>query len=149
MVQLQPSPTTPAATTALGQSRTMFLSEFLGNSGHFLILKSLSDIALYGWLSYFTDPIEYVLILAMVIQTLYLARPRSSRFFGNLMGVSLYTLVDLPMDGWGFFHNLSHWVFLVFSLAIAILQSYSTPSLNLNATAPILSPWERWTVPLE
>jgi hypothetical protein len=40
---------------------TTFISEFLSNSGHFLILKNLSDVALYGWQKYITDPTEYLL----------------------------------------------------------------------------------------
>jgi hypothetical protein len=48
-----------------GDRLTAFLSEFLTNSGHFLILKSLEHVALYGWYSYVTDPTQYVLIGAM------------------------------------------------------------------------------------
>lgn len=75
--------------------KTSFLAEFLGNSGHFLILKSLSDIALDGLQSYFGNPVEYLLIIAMCIQAAYLSRANASRVFGNLIGVSIYTLVDL------------------------------------------------------
>jgi class 3 adenylate cyclase len=112
----------------------------LSNSGHFLILKSLADIALFGWLGYLTDPTEYMLIGAMLLQTLYLSRPHPSRFWGNLIGVSLYTLIDLPVDGREFFESPSHGVFWMFSLAIALLQStryHWRPQ------------WERWTLPLE
>ncbi|MGA1476639.1 MAG: adenylate/guanylate cyclase domain-containing protein, partial [Prochlorothrix sp.] len=155
MLPREPAPVpSPVPPFGLGSSSTTFLSEFLGNSGHFLILKGLSDIALYGWVTYLTDPTEYLLILAMGAQTFYLARPQASRFFGNLLGVSLYTAIDLPMDGWEFFQSLSHLVFWAFSLTIACLQSYSPSPLphhtaSTAPTAAILSPWERWTIPLE
>jgi adenylate cyclase len=117
-----------------------FWREFLSNSGHFLILKILADTALFGWQVFLTDPAEYMLIAAMLLQTLYLSRPHPSRFWGNLIGVSLYTLIDLPIDGGDFFQNPSHGVFWLFSLAIAVLQSiryHWRPQ------------WERWTLPLE
>ncbi|HEY9647784.1 MAG TPA: hypothetical protein V6C88_15520, partial [Chroococcidiopsis sp.] len=126
--------------TLSGTRLAGFLSEFLGNSGHFLILKSLADIALYGWQEYFTDPTEYLLVGAMVAQSVYLSKPHPSRLFGNVLGVTLYTLVDLPIDGGEFFQNPSHGVFWIFSLAIAILQS---SRYHWKATL------ERWTIPLE
>lgn len=145
MFPLQPPSSAPSSPSL---SNSLFLSEFLGNSGHFLILKSLADLALYGWLNYFSDPTEYLLIVAMGVQTAYLAHPQASRLWGNMIGVSLYTLVDLPMDGWGFFHNLSHLVFWVFSLAIALLQTLPGRSF-LPGPSATLSPWERWTIPLQ
>jgi hypothetical protein len=82
-----------------------FWREFFSNSGHFLILKSLADTTLFGWQIFLTDPAEYMLIGTMLLQTLYLSRPRASRLWGNLIGVSLYTLIDLPIDGGDFFQN--------------------------------------------
>jgi adenylate cyclase len=123
-----------------GNRLNNFISEFLSNSGHFLILKNLSDVTLYGWQKYITDPAEYLLIGAMVIQTFYLSKPGSSRFFGNLIGVSIYTLIDLPADGAEFLENPSHFVFWAFSIAIAILQ---------NIRYHWKSTLERWTIPLE
>lgn len=123
-----------------GSCLTSFISEFLSNSGHFLILKNLADVALHGWEKYITDPTEYLLFGAMVAQTFYLSKPGSSRLFGNLIGVGIYTLIDLPVDGYEFFENPSHIVFWLFSMAIAILQGiryHWKPSL------------ERWTIPLE
>lgn len=117
-----------------------FLKEFLANSGHFLILKNLADLTVYGWQTYVTDPTEYLLVGAMLLQTLYLSRAKAHRFFGNFMGVGLYTLIDLPVDGSDFFQSPAHVAFWIFSLTIAVLQSMAThwkPSL------------ENWTVPLE
>ncbi|MBD2690791.1 adenylate/guanylate cyclase domain-containing protein [Anabaena catenula] len=123
-----------------GTRLTAFISEFLSNSGHFLILKNISDVALYGWQKYITDPTEYLLIGAMVVQTFYLSKSGSSRFFGNLIGVSIYTLIDLPVDGAEFLQNPSHFVLWAFSIAIATLQSIR------YHWKPIL---ERWIIPLE
>jgi adenylate cyclase len=117
-----------------------FWREFFSNSGHFLILKSLADLSLNGWYAFFTDPAEYMMIGAMLLQTLYLSRPHVSRFWGNLIGVGLYTLIDLPIDGAEFFQNPSHGVFWLFSLAIALLQS-----LRYHWRPQ----WECWALPLE
>ncbi len=117
-----------------------FMGEFLGNSGHFLILKNLADLTVNGWIRYLSDPTEYLLVAAMLIQTLYLSRPQSQRFFGNLIGVGIYTLIDLPVDGLDFFQSPAHVTFWIFSLAIGLLQSITVhwqPTL------------ENWTVPLE
>lgn len=123
-------------TTGIG----VFRHEFFSNSSHFLIQKSLADTVLYGWQGFLSDPVEYMLVGAILLQTCYLAKPHASRFWGNLIGVSLYTLIDLPIDGWEFFQNPSHGVFWLFSLTIAGLQGIR------QAWQP---QWERWTLPLE
>jgi len=105
-----------------GDRWTSFWSELFENSGHFLILKSMSDITLEGAGHYFSDVTEYVLFGVMVLQTWYLSRPSAHRFWGNLLGVSLYTIIDLQIDGSTFFSQLSHSTFWIFSLTIALLQ---------------------------
>lgn len=123
-----------------GQRLSAFLEEFIGNSGHFLVLKNLSDISIYGWQNFLHDPTDYLLILAMLIQTAYLSRPNAFPLWGNLIGVTLYTLVDLPIDGSGFFQQSSHVVFWGFSLAIAGLQFARYRWKNTL---------QRWIIPLE
>ena len=105
-----------------GTRLNRFFEELFSNSGHFLILKTLYDFILYGWIHYLTDPTQYFMIFAMLVQAWYLSRPNANRFWGNLIGVAIYTLIDIPTDGWEFFTNFSHLVFWVFSLIIAILQ---------------------------
>ncbi len=105
-----------------GSRASAFLSELLSNSGHFFLLKSLSHLVSHGWLIFITDPTEYLLAGAMLIQTWYLSRPQSHRFWGNLIGVSLYTIIDFPIDKWDFFLDYNHIVFWLFSLIIATLQ---------------------------
>jgi hypothetical protein len=103
------------ASSSSSSSKSTYLSqclnEFLSNSGHFLILKSLADIATYGWWSYLTDPADYLLIAAMVCQTLYLAKFPRSPLLGNLIGVSLYSIIDLPLDRAVFFQELKPLIF--------------------------------------
>lgn len=117
-----------------------FMSELFTNSGHFLIVKILSDLILDGWWHLISDKTEYVLIAAMLVQTWYLSRPRANRFWGNLIGIAIYTLIDIPVDGWEFFEDKIHFVFASFSLTIATLQGirfYVAKGL------------QNWIIPLE
>lgn len=98
------------------------IEEFLSNSGQFLVLKGFSDIVVGGWWSYLLHPPEYILIFAVIVQSVYLARPQAQRFWGNLIGVSIYTFLDLFLDGWGFFGDFSHLVFWSASFLMAIAQ---------------------------
>jgi class 3 adenylate cyclase len=105
-----------------GDHWTSFWSELFGNSGHFLILKSMSDITLTSIAYYFTDATEYLLIAAMLLQSWYLSKPSAHRFFGNLIGVSVYTIIDIQLEHDQFFNSPSHITFWTFSLVIALFQ---------------------------
>ncbi|MBE9145810.1 adenylate/guanylate cyclase domain-containing protein [Planktothrix mougeotii] len=105
-----------------GNAQSAFWGELLSNSGYFLILKSLSNIISKSWIEYLTDPTEYLLIVAMLIQAWVLSRPKTNRFWGNLVGVGLYIVMDLPHDGLEFLKEPIHLVFLIFSFLIATLQ---------------------------
>jgi len=127
--------------TRLNGSRLgRFTSELLSNSGHFLILKALSDLILDGWWDFIIDPTEYILIAAMLIQTWYLSRPAAHRFWGNITGVAIYTIIDFPVDGLKFFQDYVHLVFWCFSLTIATLQ---------GLRFYVAKNWENWIIPLE
>lgn len=99
-----------------------FWQEFLGNSGHFLILKILSDIAKDGWYASINDIADWSLIGAFTVQSWFLSQRKIHPFWGNLIGPSCYTLVDLPLDGWEFFENPSHWMLWGFCSLVAIAQ---------------------------
>jgi adenylate cyclase len=123
-----------------GSRTSTFFSEVLSNSGHFLILKSLSDLILACFFKFITDPTEYLLIVAMLVQAWYLSNSKCHRFWGNLICVGIYTLIDLPIDGLDFFQNPSHVVFWLFSLMIATLQG-----LRFHWAKGI----DDWLIPLE
>ncbi|OIP76194.1 MAG: adenylate/guanylate cyclase domain-containing protein [Oscillatoriales cyanobacterium CG2_30_44_21] len=105
-----------------GDRWAAFWSELFGNSGHFLIIKSISDITLNGVGNYLTDATESLLIGVMLLQTWYLSRPSANRFWGNLIGVACYTIIDIQIEGLGFFSSLGHSTFWIFSIVIACLQ---------------------------
>lgn len=117
-----------------------FSEELVGNSGHFLLFNALSEISRLGWKEYLLDPPHYIIAIAMLTQTWYLSRPRSHRFWGNLIGPLLYTIVDFCIDGKEFFYELNHWVLWIFGLAIATLQG-----LRFHWKPR----WEKAIIPLE
>jgi len=109
-------------TKLYGTPLNKFCDELFSNSGHFLILKTLIDLVWENSSSNFPDLTTFVLILAMLLQAWYLARPTAHRFWGNLIGASLYTLIDLPIDGLNFFQDYTHVILWFFTVAIAIIQ---------------------------
>lgn len=117
-----------------------FLSELFSNSGHFLIVKLLTDLSLEGVRDFFSEPADYFLVAAMLVQTWYLSRSNANRFWGNLIGIGIYTLIDFALDSDEFFEDYVHIAFGIFSLAIAILQG-----LRFN----LAKHWENWILPLE
>ena len=123
-----------------GTRTSVFLNEFLSNSGHFLILKIISKLILVGWFKVVTDPTEYLMILAMLVQTWYLSRAQCHRFWGNLICVGIYTVIDVPVDGLAFFIDPTHIVFFLFSLMIATLQG-----LRVHWAKSM----DHWLIPLE
>jgi adenylate cyclase len=110
----------PSRINSIGKSS--FISELLTNSGHFLFLEALSEIALHGWWNYFTQINHYLIIGATLLQAWYLARKNAHRFWGNLIAPAIYMLTALPVDGLNFFQEPNHIVFWVFALIIAIFQ---------------------------
>ncbi len=119
-----------------------FISEILTNSGHFLLLNSIAEIVWMGWHNYIINPSHYLMLIGMLIQGWYLSRPSSHRFWGNLIGFSIYSLTDLPLDGFlEFFEEFNHWILFIFSFLIAILQGLRThwlPSIK-NIVIPLES----------
>lgn len=105
-----------------GSRFSAFVSELLSNSGHFLIVNSLSEMVLMGWKDYVADVGHFTIIAAMFAQAWYLSRPQANRLWGNLIGPLIYTLSDLPIEGLEFFQEPNHFILWAFSLVIATLQ---------------------------
>ncbi|UZQ53060.1 adenylate/guanylate cyclase domain-containing protein [Trichothermofontia sichuanensis B231] len=135
-----PPSSNPRQRRLVGSRWDAFSREFVSNSGYFLVLKSLADLSVEGWRYYLTHAPEYLLVFASVLQTAYLSQPRANRFWGNLIGVTLYTLLDLGHDGLGFFQDLSHQVFWITSLAIALCQEVRSRWAATTSS---------WLIPLE
>lgn len=114
-----------------GTKRGHILREFFTNSAHFPIANIFLEL-LHGDESLFTGPDLYVNVAAAVTQAFFLGswqyagRPRP--FLGNLIGPSVYTAMELTIEGPKFFGALNHLAYVAFSLVIGVLQE-----LRLNA----------------
>lgn len=122
-----------------GNFLSAFCNELFGNSGHFLVLKTLTDLVSLKPHQFLADPTNFLLIFTMLVQASYLARPSANRFWGNLIGASLYTLIDLTIDGVSFFESPAHLILWVFAGAIAILQGIRDQSPRMT----------QWMLPFE
>lgn len=117
----------PLETRITGSFFTRFWLELFGNSAHFPIANILLELLIEKPLEYLRAPDLYAIITASLVQAYWLTRwqttPHPRRFWGNLIGPALYTLVESLLEGPRFFsapHHLAYWGF---ALAIGALQA--------------------------
>jgi putative nucleotidyltransferase with HDIG domain/PAS domain S-box-containing protein len=114
-------------TKAVDSFPTRFWLELFSNSAHFPIANIMLELVVEQPLDYLRAPDLYTIVAASLVQSYWLARWQTSshprRFWGNLIGPALYTLIEGLLEGPGFFsasHHLAYWGFAV---AIGVLQS--------------------------
>ncbi|MEI2609148.1 MAG: adenylate/guanylate cyclase domain-containing protein [Candidatus Promineifilaceae bacterium] len=119
--------TSPLETRIAGSFFTRFWLELFGNSAHFPIANILLELLIENPQAYLRMPDLYVIITASLTQSYFLARwqttPHPRRFWGNLIGPALYTLVESLFEGPSFFSATHHQAYWGFALAIGIWQS--------------------------
>jgi class 3 adenylate cyclase len=126
-----------------GTPRFRFWQELFGNSAQFPIANILLEMLIEGLAPYLRAPDAYAILLAAVAQAYFLSRwqltARPRRFWGNLIGPALYTLIEATIEGPAFFvrpHHLAYWGF---ALAFGVLQSVRLRLSGVfNAAALIL-----------
>jgi len=138
------SPNSPSVEARLaGTPRTRFLQEFFGNSAYFPIANILLEMLIEGPLNYLRAPDLYTILCASLFQAYWLSRwqitPRPHRFWGNLIGPAVYTVIEALLEGPGFFRRPQHWAYWGFALLIGLLQA-ARPRLSglFSALALIL-----------
>ena len=111
-----------------------FLREYFGNSAWFPLANLLLEILLEGAV-YFQRPDVYAILVASLIQAFFLSRwkttPRPRRLIGNLIGPTLYTLIEVSLEGPEFFQSPHHLAYWVFAFSIGVLQDIG---LRLKST---------------
>lgn len=124
---VQPMNAPTIETRLSGTPRTRFFLELFGNSAQFPIANILLEMLLESPRAYLFVPDLYAILLAGLTQAYFLSRweatNRPRRFLGNLIGPALYTLIEIGLDGLGFFaapHHLAYWAF---ALTIGGLQA--------------------------
>lgn len=108
-----------------GPFRSQFWLEFFGNSAHFPLINLLYEFLLEG-VAYFRVPDFYALLFGSAVQSYWLARwqttARPRRFWGNLIGPALYSVVETAAEGLEFFRSGNHLAYWIFSIGIGFLQ---------------------------
>lgn len=101
--------------------------EFFSNSAHFPIANVFLELLREGAADYLRAPDLYVILAASSVQAYWLARwqtdARPRRFWGNLIGPALYTLIESLLEGARFFTAPHHWAYWGFALAMGALQA--------------------------
>ncbi|MBI5142402.1 MAG: adenylate/guanylate cyclase domain-containing protein [Nitrospirae bacterium] len=117
----------PLETRITGSLVTRFWLELFGNSAHFPIANIMLELLSEKPLDYLGAPDLYTIVSASLVQAYLLARwrigPTPRRFWGNLVGPALYTLVESLVEGPRFFlatHHLAYWGFAV---AVGAMQA--------------------------
>ncbi len=130
-----------------GTTTTRIMAEIVGGSALFPILDGIRSISEEGVAAYFLEYSHYVLWIAAIIQAVYLGRVKNrswmQTFLGNLIGVSIYTLVEILFEGMTFFQTPYHLVFWEYSAIMAVLRAWQQsarehaviiPTILLNLT---------------
>jgi len=117
-----------------GTAASRVFAEFVGTSALFPILDIIRKVSTEGFSSYLKEPAHYVLFAAALIQAVFLGtskrRSWAVSFFGNLLGFSIYFIVDLALEGEEIFSQPYHWLYGIFSLSMAVLNAWQTASTD-------------------
>jgi len=104
------------------------LLELFRNSGYFAIINILLEMLLENPMSYLKEPDLYILVFAVIFQAYWLTKWQDSdkkrRFLGNLLGPTIYTAIEILLEGWDFFQSPHHYTYWIFSLLIGSLQRF-------------------------
>lgn len=117
----------PLETRINGSFFTRYWLELFSNSAHFPIANILLELLLDGSGTYLRRPDLYVMVAASLTQAYWMIRwqttPHPRRFWGNLIGPALYTLIESFLEGPDFFSAPNHLAYWGFALAIGTLQA--------------------------
>jgi class 3 adenylate cyclase len=117
---------TPSLDAAIEGSRgERFLIELFGNSAIFPLADILLELFQQGVPAYFLEQHFYTMCVAALAQAAYLSRDRARVriFAGNLIGPTIYTVVEAIAEGSEFFGFLHHYEYWAFAALIGGLQA--------------------------
>ncbi|MBI5279303.1 MAG: adenylate/guanylate cyclase domain-containing protein [Burkholderiales bacterium] len=107
---------------------------FFTHSGHVPLVLLILEALLSHW-GFYREPDPYLLVAAGAAQAwaavLLEARGRPMPFLSNLVGPLLYSVVEVALEGTGFFSQWHHLAYWGFALAFGVVQS-------LPARAPVV-----------
>ncbi|MCP4698941.1 MAG: adenylate/guanylate cyclase domain-containing protein [Gammaproteobacteria bacterium] len=125
-----------------GTRNSRIVQEFFSNTVHFPIANLFLELLIEGPGEYFTEPDLYILMLACIIQAIvmgnwqYKGTPRP--LLGNLIAPAMYTLIEILIEGGGFFQTYNHVAYWVFAFAIGAIQQMRLHSKGAGADLLII-----------
>ncbi|MBD3306906.1 adenylate/guanylate cyclase domain-containing protein [candidate division KSB3 bacterium] len=117
-----------------GTPQNHILEELLTNSIHFPLANLILELLLSSDnpFDYIREPDAYVISVACIIQAYFLGmwkyKGHSHRLIGNLIGPTLYTVIELFVEGREFFDKPNHIAYWGFALAIGLIQEFEYQS---------------------
>ncbi len=131
-----------------GNARFRILREFVTNAALFPLFDALRSITADGLVSYVSDPAHYLIFISAAVQAWYLGRMRAIRWWqravGNVIGVTIYTVLDMIMEGpKEFLTTPYHWIYWIFSIGLAILYALTELVPRMSALCIVILAWWR------
>ncbi len=122
-----------------GSLAVAVLSEFFSNSAHFAFTNIIFEGLSEGFYAYLREPDLYSMLFAVTLQAYlvgraeYLGRPM--HFLGNLIGPSVYSAIELALEGLAFFQGLNHIAFWMFAVSVGLIRSRRSHAGRLEGEA--------------
>lgn len=110
-----------------GSLKGSVLSELFSNSLHFPLANILVELIHAGAATYLLKPDPWVLVVACLTQAylmgLWRYQEKTYVWAGNLIGVGIYTLFELGVEGFEeYIESPNHRVYITFSILIGLVQ---------------------------
>jgi len=125
-----------------GSFSNQVLLELFRNSGYFAIVNILLEILLESPIEYLIEPDLYAIVFAVIFQAYWLAKwdssPNKRKFLGNLIGPTIYSIIEVALEGWLFFQSPHHIAYWVFALFIGSLQYFRTITESRNIITKLI-----------
>ncbi len=127
-----------------GSAHGRILQEFVTNTAVYPLFDAIRVISSEGISSYLKDLPHYFILGASCVQAWFLGRksslPWQQRMLGNLIAPTLYTLIDMVIEGVGaFWSQPYHWLYWIFSLGMALLSIFAGESAKRQVPVIILT----------
>ncbi len=111
-----------------GTNKSRIIEEFFSNSAHFPIVLIFVELFTEGFYEFIREPDLYAISFSALLQAHFIGNRYSNSYkrqlFGNLIGPSVYTIFEVPIEGLvSFLSNPIHTAYWCFSLTIGISRS--------------------------
>ncbi len=109
---------------------TIFIHEFVTNSGLFWIFDALRVLSTEGTAHYLNFP-HLILFSGSLLQTYILSRSTIRPWWGNFITVIFYSSLDILLEGSEFFTQTYHIYFWIYSAAMALMYTLQKQSKTI------------------